>query len=74
MRDARQNRLGRRQSKTLSCEDVLILWCNSVARSAGNACTQREEYMLPSTAVRPLELLVTLVNLDLSISDYFNNI
>ena len=30
--------------------------------------------MLPSTAVYPLELLVTLVNLDLSISDYFNNI
>ena len=35
---------------------------------------KEEEYMLPSTAVYPLELLVTLVNLDLSISDYFNNI
>ena len=35
---------------------------------------KEEEYMLPSAAVYPLELLVTLVNLDLSISDYFNNI
>ena len=23
-------------SQTLSCEDVLILWCNSVAQSVGN--------------------------------------
>ena len=37
----RQNRFGRIQSESLSCEDVLILWCNSVARSVGNACTQR---------------------------------
>ena len=35
---------------------------------------REEEYMLPSTAVYPLEFLVTVVNLDLSISDYFNNI
>lgn len=35
---------------------------------------REKEYMLPSTAVYPLEFLVTLVNLDLSISDYFNNI
>ena len=71
----RQNRYGGRQSESLSCKDVLILWCNSVARSVGNACTQRGRiYVTPSTAVYPLELLVTLVNLDLSISDYFNNI
>ena len=35
---------------------------------------KEEEDMLPSTAVYRLEFLVTLVNLDLSISDYFNNI
>lgn len=35
---------------------------------------REKEYMLPSTAVDPLEFLVTLVNLDLPISDYFNNI
>ena len=40
----------------------------------GMHARREEEYMLPSTAVYPLEFLVTVVNLDLSISDYFNNI
>ena len=40
----------------------------------GMQARREEEYMLPSRAVYPLELQVTLVNLDLSISDYFNNI
>ena len=40
----------------------------------GMQARREEEYMLPSTAVYPLKLPVTLVNLDLSISDYFNNI
>ena len=45
----------------------ILSWLGMYAR-------REEEYMLPSAAVDPLELLVALVNLDLSISDYFNNI
>ena len=45
----------------------ILSWLGMYAR-------REEEYMLPSAAVYPLELLVTLVNLDMSISDYFNNI